>query len=311
MNILVTGAAGFLGMAMVKRLYDEGVPNRTVIGLLHDRDPHLCHYWSNQPWRQGSVMDYPRMLELIVNDEIDQIYHCAAKPIVRNCNADPVGCFNVNVVGTATVLEAARQSGRVSGILCMESDKAFGTAPLPYSESQALQPSGIYEASKACVSHLVRAYHHTYGTPVFGIKSANFYGPGDQQFSRLIPNTITRLLRGEKTQITTGAALFSREFIYVDDLVRFAVALMDKRPWGRSINVGTGDTATVADVIKLICKLMDKPFEVEDWPKPDTLKEIPCQVLDISGLCALVPEVRTSMSLREGLEKTIDWYRNN
>lgn len=301
MNVLVTGTSGFLGSQIATRLY--GADKGRILGLLHDR------YGNNLGWDwiHGNVTDYRRMLEIIVDFEIDQIYHMAAKSIVRNCRCDPVGCFRTNVMGTVSILEAARQSERIKGILLAESDKSYGPGPTPYREGQALEPAGVYEASKACVTHLMRCYHRNYNLPVFSIRSANVFGPGDQHASRLIPNTITRLLRGEQPQITAGAEGFLREFIYVDDFVTYAIALMAAKPWGKAINVGSGETYTIGQVVDWICALMDKPPRAERWSKPATLKEIPRQYLCLDRLHKLVPGV-TPKEFREGLEETIKWH---
>ncbi len=301
-TILVTGAGGFLGARLAVRLSEH---HRCVYGLLHDRIVKSS-FW--QPL-QGDITDYRRMLEIIVDHEIDQIYHCAAKSIVRNCRVDPVGCFYTNVTGTATVLEAARQSERIQGVMCMESDKAYGNGPTPYLETQVLQPGSVYEASKACVSQLVQSYWRNYDVPVYGIRSANIYGPGDKQTSRLIPNVILRLLDGKRPQITEGAWQFVREFIYLDDAITYLMALMDTEPWGESFNIGTGEALTIKTAVKIICEAMGKPFDIEEMPRPATLKEIPVQVLSLGKLKQRVPPHIKPLTLRQGLPKTIQWYK--
>lgn len=306
MNILVTGAAGFLGSKLAAMLHEQDTGGRhRIFGLLHDRDPQ-CGWWSNLPWRNGNVLDYSRMLEIIVDAEIDQIYHMAAKSIVRNCKSDPIGCFQTNVLGTVNVLEAARQSERVQGIMCMESDKAYGAGPVPYREEQALRPGSVYEASKACVSHVCRAYYENYGLPVFTVRSANVYGPGDRNMTRLIPNTITRVLQGELPQITAGATYFVREFIYIDDFVNVVTTLMEKGPWGEAINVGSGETKTVGGVAEIICELLGQRYSFERWPKPHNFTEIPAQSLCLEKMRRWLPPEVAFTPLREGLAKTIE-----
>ncbi len=305
MNILVTGIAGFLGSALMMRLSQGRAENDMHYGLVHDK-------WGWElDWEElrGDLTNYPRLLEIIVDCEIDQIYHFAAKSIVRNCKSDPLGCFHTNVLGTANLLEAARQSGCVQGIMVMESDKSYGDGPVPYVEDQALQPGSVYEASKACTGHVCRAYYKNYALPVFTVRSANVYGPGDPNMSRLVPRTITRLLRGQRPQVTAGAKDFLREFIYVDDFVDYVTGLMQKQPWGEAINVGSGETATVAGVAEMICVLMKKLMVAEDWPKPDDLVEIPEQVLSLEKLRKWLPEMKPPVKLQEGLRRTIEYYR--
>jgi CDP-glucose 4,6-dehydratase len=304
MNILVTGASGFLGSHLADRL----THGNSVYGLVHDR-----RLMGNVDWTpvRGDVTDYARMFALIVDLEIDQVYHCAAKAIVRNCRVDPIGCFNTNVMGTVCVLEATRQSERVKGVMCMESDKAYGAGVLPYTETQTLSPGSVYEASKACVRQVIQGFYQNYGVPVFGVRSANIYGPGDRQFSRLIPNTITRLNRGEKPQIVCGAELFLREYIYVVDAVNYVIALMAKQPWGESFNIGSGESMRVGQLIGVICELMGKSSEWEVVARPATFKEIPEQVLCLDKLLAWVGNEVSVTPLRDGLKRTIQWYMDN
>ena len=302
MNILITGSCGFIGSTLAKTF--AGNPNTHVFALTHDRGPVG---WG-AGFLRGDVTDYNRMLEIIVNCEVDYIYHLAAKSIVRNCRCDPLGCFETNIMGTANILEAARQSERVKGILLCESDKSYGTGPVPYVEGQALNPGSVYEASKACVSHLMTAYHRNYGLPVFSIRSANVYGPGDRNMTRLIPNTIDRILRGKQPQITDGAAGYVREYVYVDDVCECMTHLMDIGPWGQAVNVGSGETHTVRELVNQICTLMDVPDVAEDWERPTTLTEIDTQYLCLDKLRCLHLDYKPT-SLTDGLKPTINWHK--
>lgn len=301
MNILVTGAGGFIGQRVASLLCKD----HAVYGLIHD-----TRSWATK-WApiRGDVKDYPRLLEILADHEIEQVYHLAAKSIVRNCKSDPIGCFHTNVLGTVNLLEAARHVDTVRGVLCAESDKTYGAGPIPYKEDQALRPGSVYEASKACVTHVAMAFYENYSVPVFTVRSANVYGPGDDNMSRVIPNTIARLLRGERPQITSGAAKFVREFFYIDDFIATATGLMDKQPWGHAFNVGSGETLSVSAVVGLICELMDKEVTVEEWAKPETLLEIPMQSLCLDKLDGWLPN-RKLLPLRDGLQRTIEWCQN-
>ncbi len=303
MNILVTGASGFVGRQLAETLRD----NHCVYGLFHDAYPPAATWVP----LHGDINDFQRMLDIVVNHEIDQIYHCASRAIVRNCRLDPLDCFRTNVIGTVNILEAARRSERVTGVMCMESDKSYGDGPIPYVENQALQPGGVYEASKACAGHVARAYHANYGVPIFTVRSANIYGPGDLNMSRLFPNTITRILGGQLPQITEGADKFKRELIYIDDFVDYAIRLMEAAPWGEAVNVGTGDIYTVSEIVQSICDHTEVSRETEVWKKPVTLTEIPEQWLDLTKLHGLIGMPCNVVTLQEGVKRTVEWYRNN
>ncbi len=299
MNILVTGSAGFVGSRLCQVLTETGY---TVFGLCNDTFPKSSTWQS----LQGNILDQDRMLSILVDREIDQVYHCAARAIVRNCSKDPVGCFRTNILGTATLLEACRLSDRVQGIMCMESDKSYGAGITPYKETQVLHPGGVYEASKACCGYVARSYHLNYDVPVFTIRSANVYGPNDPNQSRLVPNTVNRILRGELPEITPGADKFLREFIYIDDLVSIVTSLVDLSQWGAAINVGSGEVASVTDVVRTICMLLKTDFAYRYQPEQRTLSEIETQELDTTLLQSLLPDLPQCITLEEGLKRTVE-----
>lgn len=302
MNVLVTGVAGFIGQRLAVMLANRG---HQVFGLYHDRTPFGCIRWKNI---HGNILDYARMMEIIVDREIDQIYHLASKAIVRNCRLDPLGCVAANVEGTASILEAARQSERIQGILVAESDKSYGPSAVPYREDQSLKPAAIYEASKACVSHLMTAYALGYGLSVASVRCANVYGAGDPNRSRLVPNTILRILCGQQPQITAGAEQYRREFIHVDDACEAYIRIMGAGPWGQAINVGSGECHTVREVVDMICELMGVNAEPEEWERPATLTEIENQWLCIDRLRSIWPKFQPR-TMAETLPDIINQYK--
>lgn len=302
MNILVSGVGGFIASHLIDVLYSLG---EDVIGLYHDRVPKSGHC----RYIQGDILDYNRMVEIVIDQEIEYVYHLASKAIVRNCRLDPLGCLRTNVIGTANVLEAARQSERIRGILVAESDKSYGPGCVPYKEDQTLLPSAIYEASKSCVSHLMTAYAANYGLPVASVRMANVYGPGDPNRSRLVPNTILRLLDGKAPQITSGAEQYRREFIHVDDACEAYIRIMDAEPWGEAINVGSGECHTVREAVDLICQAMGVSEVVtEEWERPATLHEITDQWLCIDKLRRIWPDYKP-LTMADTLPQIVESYR--
>jgi len=298
MNILITGAAGFVGFELANRLSDKA----NVYRLYHD------HHRRSDGGIEGDVTDFNRMQEIIVNCEIDQIYHLAGKSLLGNCRVDPLGTFDTNVMGTVCVLEAARQSQRVKGILVAESYTSYGRGPVPYREDQPLMPEGIYEASKAAVSHIMSAYHKTYGLPVFSVRCCHTYGPGDHNLSRLIPTTIIRVLQGNPCRIIDGAGDCLREFVYIDDVCWCMEHLMEIGPWGEVVNVGSGEVHTIRNIIEMVHELMSVAAPIEQHESSDSYPGIPEQWLCLAKLRRLLPDF-TPTPLKEGLRKTIDWYR--
>jgi nucleoside-diphosphate-sugar epimerase len=195
--------------------------------------------------------------------------------------------------------------------MVMESDKSYGPGCEPYQEDQALDPQGVYEVSKACTGYIARSYAKNYDLPVFTVRAANVYGPGDPNESRLVPNTIRRLQQGLRPQITAGADRYLREFIYVDDFVRTIVRwtivrlMQEDAPWGMPINIGSGYIATVSQVVAMICRAMDKEVETERWEEDQLLVEIPNQSLDLSRLRKYLPDLALAKTIQEGIAATV------
>ena len=311
--VLVTGSTGFLGGHIVKCLLSRGVE---VIGLTHDthRDSYIkFQELSINHFAEGDITDLASISRIMADYEIEYVFHLAADPIVRKCYLDPLSCFRTNIMGTAVVLEAARQVGTVKGMLCMESDKSYGSfddADLPYREDQALKPSNVYEVSKACAGYIAKAYDHNYNVPTYTIRGANLYGPGDMNLSRLVPGSILRLLNEERPVLYGGVADYIREFVYVGDAAEIICQLMEKidDTRGHAINLGSGETFLVADVINKICVAVGSNLSPNIVEKDAVFKEITKQWLDLEKMRSFIPDY-SFVSMEEGLATTVDWYR--
>lgn len=311
--VLVTGAGGFLGGHVVEKLLSRGAE---VIGLSHDLHKNSYVKFQKLPithWVVGDITSFSDMSRIIADYEIEYIFHLAADPIVRKCSLDPLGCFQTNIMGTAIVLEAARQVGTVRGVLCMESDKSYGSfdpKDLPYKEDQALKPSNIYEVSKACSGLVAKSYDHNYDLPTFTIRGANLYGPGDMNFSRLIPGSILRLLNNEAPVLYGGVANYIREFIYVSDAAEICCLLMEKveQVRGQALNLGTGETFKIGNLMDKICSTVGSDLHPKIEEKASSFKEIEEQWLDLTKLKTFIPHY-TFIDMEEGLKNTVAWYK--
>jgi CDP-glucose 4,6-dehydratase len=254
----------------------------------------------------GDILDLEFMKRIISDFEIEVIYHCAAQSIVRIANTNPRYCFEDNVMGTVNVLEAVRQVNPKIKVIAASSDKAYGEhVVLPYVEDMALQSGDPYSTSKACGDLVAQSYHKTYGLDVNIVRSANIYGCGDMNLSRLIPKTITNILKGEKPMIYSGVMEFKREFIFVDDVCRAYNDIATNGKPGEAYNVGTGEVFRVGDLIEKICEIMEWKGGIDVVEK--SFPEITTQYLS----CEKVKEVGwvPEISLTEGLEKSINWYK--
>lgn len=312
-KVLVTGASGFLGGHIISKLIKQ---NANVVGIYHDLHKHTFIGVEGLNFQidlaQANITDLTRMTKIISNYEIQYVFHCAANPIVRTCCTDPIGCFQTNIMGTASILEACRSVGSVKGIMCMESDKSYGSfdiSDLPYKEDQALKPNNIYEVSKACAGYIARSYNHNYNIPTFTIRAANLYGPGDMNLSRLIPGSILHILNNLPPILYTGVENYIREFIFVEDAADIIIKLMQKidEVRGHAINLGSGSMHRISDVIELICTTLNSNLHPEIVEKQLSFKEIEKQWLDLTKLYNFIPNFMP-LSLEQGLIKTIKWY---
>jgi len=315
-NVLITGIFGFYAPHIAEKLVDIGA---NIIGSYNDEKP--SSYVSISDLDQKitlTKMDINNLLsiqDVLSKYAIDYIFHCAAVSIVKHSIKSPVTCFHTNILGTVNVLEAARLYGNISGIACMESDKSYGSfdeKDLPYREDQKIKPNNVYEVSKACAGLVAQAYENNYSLPVFTIRAANLFGPGDFNVSRLIPGSIIRLLNSSSPILYSGVAKYKREFLYVKDAADIIIMLMEKIKKSSShiFNLGSGDIFEIESLIKSITEKINPGINYRVVEKESTFKEIDLQYLSLEKIKDFLPNY-SNTSFDEGLAETIDWYRQN
>jgi CDP-glucose 4,6-dehydratase len=150
----------------------------------------------------ADLTDHDAIVRVLNEHEVGEVFHLAAQAIVGTANRSPLGSWESNVRGTYTLLEACRTLGTVQRVVVASSDKAYGShEELPYREDFALQPRHPYDVSKACTDLIARSYAYSYGLPVAVTRLANVYGPGDLNWSRIVPDTARALAREERPVI--------------------------------------------------------------------------------------------------------------
>jgi len=295
---LITGTNGFLANQLID--YCKG----QVHGISR-YDNHKTGKDKNVITHYGDILDLEFVKRILSDNEITTVYHLAAQSIVRIANTNPLNCFSSNVMGTVNILEAVRQINPKIKVICASSDKCYGEQKqLPYTEDMSMQAGDVYSTSKACGDLVAQSYYQSYGLNINIVRSANIYGGGDMNLSRIIPNTITRILNGEKPVVYSGVLGFRREFIHVDDVCRAYICMTENGVPGEAYNTGTGSVYRIGDIIEKICSLMNWTKGVEIVQK--SFPEITTQYLSSEKVKSIgwKPEI----SIEEGLARTINWY---
>jgi dTDP-glucose 4,6-dehydratase len=331
-NVLVTGGAGFIGSNFVRYLLSVE-PDTDVVNLdaltyagsienLKDLPDKTRHTFIH-----GDITDRSMVDALLRRHEIDTIVHFAAETHVDRSIVDPAPFIQTNIVGTYTLLEAARQFWLVesSGLTeqvrfhHISTDEVFGSLGLEenaFSETTPYAPNSPYAASKAASDHLVRAYGHTFGLPATITNCSNNYGP--RQFpEKLIPLMILNAISGKPLPIY-GDGQQIRDWLFVEDHCDAIWHVIREGKPGETYNVGGNNQPANLTVVKTLCEILDEclpdspysPHEsliasVADRPGHD--RRYAMNIEKIENDLGWLPK----QSLESGLLKTVEWYLNH
>lgn len=311
-KILITGYEGFLGSNLTKKLLEY---HSKIIGL--DIKTFRKQTILKKPdfnkikIIQGNITDYNLLKEIIHKYQPEIIFHLAAEAIVGNCLETPLKAFSSNIEGTWKLLEACRQSSHVKGIIVASSDKAYGDSlKLPYKETDSLAGCHPYDASKSCADLLSYAYYKSYHLPICITRCGNIYGPGDFNFSRIVPDTILSAL-GNKTLLIRSNGKFIRDYIYIDDIIdgylRIAQTMKKLKLSGEAFNFSNGKPISVLQLVKIIYKIIGKT------PNYKISNQANCEIKNqylSAGKAQKTFGWQPKFSLIKGLKLTINWYKN-
>jgi len=308
--VLVTGGAGFVGFWLATILAERGAE---VYVLSNRVAPKFS---LNRPasakirFVRGSVTSSRAITSILKKGRIRTVFHLAAQAIVSKSHEGPAQALETNVRGTWVVLEAARAYG-VEEIVVASSDKAYGSHDkLPYREDAALQGRNPYDCSKSCADLIAQMYAHSYGLPVAILRPANIYGPGDTNWSRLIPDALRCAFTNREFVIRSDGT-FKRDYLYVEDVVdgylRLAEELRRKRLAGQAFNLGAMKPLSVLQVIAELGKAAGDPIKYQITGRGH--HEIKDQYLDASKARRVLGWKPTT-SHAEGFKKTAQWYKD-
>jgi len=326
-NILVTGGAGFIGCNYVRYMFanndDINIVNLdklTYAGSmanLHDLEDEVRHNFI-----QGDICDKQLISQLLEQHSIDTIVHFAAESHVDRSLTGPGEFITSNVVGTFTLLEAAREYWqKVNGLSeaqCrfhhISTDEVYGTLSADdkaFTESTAYAPNSPYSASKAASDHLVRAWHHSYEMPVTTSNCSNNYGPY-QNPEKFIP-TVIRACQQEAPIPVYGDGSNIRDWLYVDDHCSGIDAVVRRGTIGQTYNIGGNNEWANLDICKVICDLMDQsmPAAVSHQQLIEFVTDRPGHdwryAVDSSKITTDLGW-QPQETFESGIVKTVEWY---
>jgi len=318
-TILITGGAGFIGSNLVHRWHRNHPEDHILVldKLTYAADRTQIEGLEGVELVVGDVQNLELARYLIEKREIKKIFHLAAESHVDRSITGPAAFIQTNVVGTFSLLEAARQAWagqQDCRFLHISTDEVYGSLgdTGKFHETMAYAPNSPYSASKAGSDHLVRAYHHTYGLNTFTTNCSNNYGPR-QHPEKLIPLAITRMVKGEPIPIY-GDGLNIRDWLYVEDHCAALETVMLKGVGGETYCVGGNNERTNLELIDLLCDLVDhhlgRPVGTSRKLKtfvPDRAGHDRRYAIDAAkSQTALGWKPQTSFA--EGLARTVAWY---
>jgi nucleoside-diphosphate-sugar epimerase len=308
-KFLVTGGAGFIGSNICKRLVAEGCFVRVVDNLLTGKRGNLASILDKIEFVEAD-MGVPEVARSVVKG-IDVILHEGALPSVPRSVDDPALTHQHCVDATFTLLLAARDAG-VQRLVYAASSAAYGDTPtLPKVETMAPNPLSPYAVGKLVGEYYCSVFSKVFGLETISLRYFNVFGPGQDpasQYAAAIPAFVTAILRDQPPTIY-GDGEQSRDFTYVDNVVQAnLLAARAKETHGEVINVACGEAVTVNAIIGMINQLLGK--NVKPIYVPARAGDVKHSLADITAARNLIG-FQPVILFREGLEKSIDWYRRN
>ena len=325
MKLLVTGGAGFIGSAVVRLAVSRGHEVVNLDALTYAACLENVASVSASPlytFEQADIRDLPALEAIFQKHQPDAVMHLAAESHVDRSIDGPQAFIETNVMGTYNMLQAARHYWEGRGkpkafrFHHISTDEVFGSlgATGQFTEETPYDPRSPYSASKASSDHLVRAWNETYGLPVVLTNCSNNYGPFHFP-EKLIPVVILSALAGKPIPIY-GKGENVRDWLYVEDHADALLLVLEKGALGRSYNIGGENERSNLELVQTICTILDalkpasEPYAnliefVSDRPGHDLRYAIdPTRIREELGW-------RPSVTVEEGLEKTVRWYLEN
>jgi dTDP-glucose 4,6-dehydratase len=328
MKLLITGGAGFIGSAVVRLAIARGheVVNLDAltyaaclenVASVSDSDKYAFEH--------VDIRDRAALDAVFAKHKPDAVMHLAAESHVDRSIDGPADFIETNVTGTFNMLEAARsywvQAGKPEGFRFhhISTDEVFGSLPndpeVKFTEDTPYDPRSPYSSSTASSDHLVRAWHETYGLPVVLTNCSNNYGPFHFP-EKLVPVIILNALAGKPLPIYGNGANI-RDWLFVEDHADALLLVLEKGELGRSYNIGGENERTNLELVKTLCAILDQKRPKDSGSYADQITFVADRPGHDARYAIDPTRIRTelgwrpSVTVEEGLERTVDWYLDN
>jgi len=292
-RVLVTGASGFIGSHLCLRLLQEGAE---VHSAYRSQRPDEV---DDQCWWQADLADIAQVRKIVAKTRPEVIFHLASHVKGAPDLEHVLPTFQSNLQSTVNVLVAAADSG--SRVVLT------GSLAEPEVEAGELFPSAPYAAAKWASSGYARMFHALYKLPVVIARVFMVYGPGQKDVTKLVPYVTLSLLQGKRPKVSSGQRLV--DWIYVSDVVDgFLLLAQSSELDGATIDLGSGELISIREIVQQLAGVVDPMAQVEFGALPDRPLE-PTRSAKTAETFARIGW-KPRVSLREGLERTVDWYRS-
>ncbi len=304
---LVTGGAGFIGSNAVAELLERGETVRVLDNFSTGRRANLAPFRNQIDLVEGDLRDPDAVRQAV--EGIRFVLHLGALPSVPASIEDPLTTHAVNATGTVTLLIAAREAG-VERVVLASSCAVYGDSPLlPKHEEMLPAPQSPYAASKLAAEYSCRAFSEVFSLATVALRYFNVYGPRQDpasQYAAVIPNFITAML-DRRSPTIYGDGGQSRDFVYVSDVVEASLlACSAREAAGRVLNVAVGQRHSLLDLVETLNEVLGTRMVPRHAPpRPGDVRH---SLADVSAAEAALG-YRSRFSFREGLGRTVAWYR--
>jgi len=310
-NVVVTGGAGFIGSHVVDALIKEKPSEIIVIdNLFLGSLENLKEARKIFPVKfyKIDVANYSSLKKIFNKHKVNIVFNMAVVPLPTSL-VKPKYTIDKNVLMTSNICELQRE-GKFDLLIQYSSSEVYGTAKYePMDENHPLIPLTPYAASKAATDHIALSYYHTFGCDVRLIRPFNNYGPRQNSgsYAGVLPITAKRLLNGQKP-ILHGDGKQARDFIYVEDTAKWTVEVAkNDKTKGMTLNLASGRATQIGILIKGICKELNYRGQIiREKERPGDVRK---HIAGVS-LAKKVLGFKQSTDLKNGLKKTINWYKD-